>query len=162
MPRKELFNRVREEQSKKKVLGEEGITHSRSAYTYWLRKLIAAQIAVEGEGQPRLTALGEWVANSTMSTLEDRYRFVCHLTCLDCRKAGYIVVLELEESAAITNSKGRLCMDTECTRCGQSHKRMSICEGFSLDQFISFYGQVISELRKAARIMPNVILPVLT
>ena len=86
MPRKELFNRVREEQSKKKVLGEEGITHSESGYKYWLRKLIAAQIAIESEGQPRLTALGEWVANSTTSTLEDRYLFVSHLTCLDAEK----------------------------------------------------------------------------
>lgn len=160
MPRKELFNRVREEQSKRKVLGEEGITHSKSAYTYWLRKLIAHQIAIESEGQPRLTALGEWVANSTTSTLEDRYLFISHLTCPDCRKAGYIAILRPEESTAITNSKGRLCMDTECTGCGQLHKRMGVCEGFSLDQFISIYGQVISELREAARIMPNVMLPI--
>ncbi len=161
MPRRELFNRVREEQSKKKVLGEEGITHSKSAYIYWLRNQIADQIAIESEGQPRLTALGKWIANSTTSTLQDRYLFVSNLTCLDCRKAGYIVVLKPEESTAITDSKGRLCMDTECTRCGQSHKRMSVCGGFSLDQFISFYSQVVSELGKTATIMPNVILPVL-
>ncbi|MEE8636642.1 MAG: hypothetical protein V3T04_00720, partial [Dehalococcoidia bacterium] len=79
MPRKELFNRVHEEQSKKKVLGEEGITHPRRDYLYWLKKYIAHQIAIESEGQPRLTALGEWVANSTTSTLEDRYLFVSHL-----------------------------------------------------------------------------------
>jgi len=161
VPRRDLFNRVRERQREKVVLGEKGITHSRRAYKYWLDDLIDNQIAIEGEGQPRLTALGKWIANSTTSTLEDRYLFVSNLTCLDCRKAGYIVVLKPEESTAITDSKGRLCMDTECTRCGQSHKRMNVCGGFSLDQFISFYSQVVSELGKTATIMPNVILPVL-
>ena len=161
MPRKELFNRVREEQSKKKVFGEEGITHSRSAYRYWLRNFIAHQIAIESEGQPRLTALGEWVANSEIGTLDDRYVFLSYLTCLECRRTGYMIVLRMEESTAITDSKGRLCMDTECTRCGQWHKRMVVCEGFSLAQFISIYRQTVSELRRAARTMPTIMLPTL-
>ena len=147
MPRKELFNRIHEEQSKKIVFGEKDITHGISAYKYWLRRYIEDQIAIEIEGKPRLTALGKWIANSTISTLEDRCLFVSNLTCRDCRKAGYIAVLKLDERTAITDSKGKLCMDTECSRCGQSKKRMSVCGGFSLYQFASFYSQVVSELR---------------
>ncbi|MGB6873722.1 MAG: hypothetical protein WBE46_06265 [Dehalococcoidia bacterium] len=160
VPRKELFNRVREQQGKKVVLGEKGITHSRRAYKYWLDDLIDNQIAIEGEGQPRLTALGKWIANSQTGTLEDRYLFICNLTCLDCRKKhGRIVVLKLERSAAITNSEGRVFMDTQCPRCGKSENRRGVHEGFSVDQFIRFYDQAMSELRKTVRNMLEVILP---
>jgi hypothetical protein len=160
MPRKELFNRVREQQRKKTVLGEKGWTHSRSAYVYWLKRFIEYQIAIESEGQLRLTDLGKWIANSKTGTLEDRYLFISNLTCLYCRKHGYIVVLKLEKSTAITNSKGKLYMNTECPRCDKSENQRGVHEDLSLDQFISFYDQVISELRKTARIMSNIILPI--
>lgn len=162
IPRTELFRHIRQEQSKKKVLGEEGFTHSKSAYIYWLKRLIAYRIAVERQGRPELTDLGKWIANSQTGTLEDRLSFISGLTCPDCRrKHGFVAVLRLEKGTAIIDSKGRICMDTECSRCGQSHRRMSVCRGFSPDQFIRFYNQAVSELRKAAAIMPNVILPVL-
>jgi len=160
VPRKELFNRVREQQGKKVVLGEKGITHSRRAYKYWLDDLIDNQIAIESEGQPRLTALGKWIANSQTGMLEDRYLLICNLTCLDCRKKySRIVVLKLERNTGITNSKGRAFMDTQCPRCGKSENRRGVPEGFSVDQFIRFYDQAISELRKTIRNMPEVILP---
>ena len=160
MPRKELFDRVREEQSKKKVLGEEGITHSRSAYVYWLKEHIADGIATENQGQPRLTALGDWIANSEIGTLEDKYLFICNVTCPDCRKKdGYIVILKLEKGTAITDPKGRLFADTECSRCGKRKNRKRVYEGFSVDQFIRFYDQAISELIGTARNMPELILP---
>ena len=108
VPRRELFNLVREQQSKKKVLGEEGITHSRSAYVYWLKEHVAYRIAVEGEGQPRLTALGKWIANSQIGTLDDRYMFVCNGTCPHCRKEhGRMVFLKLGIGTAKSMQRAR-------------------------------------------------------
>lgn len=160
MPRKELFNRVREEQSKIKVLGEEGITHSKSAYTYWLRNLMADQVATESEGQPRLTALGRWVANSEIGTVEDRYLFICNITCPDCRKNdGYMVILKLERSSVTTDPEERLFADTECPRCGKRKNGKRVYDSFSVDQFIRFYDQAISELTGTARNMPELVLP---
>jgi len=63
VPRKELFNRVHDEQSKKKVLGEVGITHSRSAYLYWLKEHIADGIATESQGQPHVQN-GLWLIDT--------------------------------------------------------------------------------------------------
>lgn len=160
MPRKELFNRVHEEQSKKKVLGEVGITHPKRGYLYWLKNHITDQIAIESEGQPWLTALGKWIANSEIGTLEDKYIFICNLTCLDCRKKdGYIAILKLEKGTVITNPEGRLFADTECSLCGKRKKRKHMHEGFSVDQFIRFYDQAISELIGTARNMPELVLP---
>jgi hypothetical protein len=158
LPRKELLNRVREEQSKKKVLGEVGITHSKSAYAYWLRHLIADQVAVESEGGPRLTPLGEWIANSELGTVEDKYLFVCNATCSDCRKKdGYIVILKLERGTAISDAKRRLFANVECPRCGKK-ERKHLYEGFSVDRFIRFYDQALSELTSTARRMPQLVL----
>ena len=160
MPRKELFNRVHEEQSKKKVLGEVGITHPKRDYLYWLRNHIADQIAVKNEGQPRLTELGEWIANSELGTLEDKYLFICNATCPDCRKKdGYIVILKLEKGTAITDPKGRLFGNVECSRCGKKKNRKRVYEGFSVGQFIRFYDQALSELIATARNMPQLVLP---
>jgi hypothetical protein len=160
MPRKELFNRVREEQSKKKVLGEVGITHPKRDYLYWLRNHIAYKIAIESEGQPQLTGLGEWIANSEIGTLEDKYLFICNVTCSDCRKKdGYIVILKLEKGTVITDAKGGLFADTECSRCGKRKNRKRVYEGFSVDQFIRFSDQAISELIGTARNMPELVLP---
>jgi len=47
VPRGELFNRVRERQREKVVLGEKGITHSRRAYKYWLDDLMDNQNAAD-------------------------------------------------------------------------------------------------------------------
>jgi Zn ribbon nucleic-acid-binding protein len=157
MPRKELFNRVREEQRKKKVLGEEGITHSKSAYAYWLRNLMADQIAIESEGRPRLTPLGEWIANSELGTVEDKYLFICNATCPDCRKRdGYVVILKLEKGTAMTDPKGRLFANVECPRCGKKNRK-HLYEGFSVVQFIRFYDQALSELVVTARSMPQLV-----
>jgi ssDNA-binding Zn-finger/Zn-ribbon topoisomerase 1 len=160
MPRKELFNRVHEEQSKKKVLGEVGITHPKRDYLYWLRNHIADQIAIESEEQPRLTALGKWIANSEIGTLEDKYIFICNVTCPDCRKKdGYIAILKLEKGTAVTDLEGRLFADTECPRCGKRKNRKRVYEGFSVDQFSRFYDQAISELIETAKNMPELVLP---
>jgi Zn ribbon nucleic-acid-binding protein len=158
MPRKELFNRVREEQSKKKVLGEVGITHSKSRYAYWLRNLIADQVAIESEGGPRLTPLGEWIANSQLGIVEDKYCFIYNATCPDCRKKdGYIVILKLEKGTAISDAKRRLFAKVECPRCGKKNRKR-VYEGFSVDQFIRFYDQALSELASIARRMPQLVL----
>lgn len=160
MPRKELFNRVREEQSKKMVLGEVGITHSRSAYAYWLKEHIADGIATESQGKLRLTALGKWIANSEIGTLEDRYIFICNVACPDCKKKdGYIVILKLEKDTAITNPKGMLFANTECSRCGKKKNRKRMYKGFFVDQFIRFYDQAVLELIGIARNMPELVLP---
>lgn len=160
LPRKELLNRVREEQSKIEVLGEVGITQSRSAYVYWLKQHTADRIATESEGQPRLTALGRWIANSEIGTVEDKYLFICNLACRDCRKKdGYIVILKLETGTVTTGSNERLFADTECPRCGKRENGQRVYEGFSVDQFVRFYDRAISELRKTLRAIPEVILP---
>ena len=159
MLRKDLFKHVREQQREKVVRGEKGRTHSYSAYRYWLKSLVDDQIAIEGEGRAQLTALGKWIANSNTSTLEDRYLFISNLTCLDCRNAGYIAILKPDNSSAQTNSKGGLFMDTECPKCGQMEKYTGVSDGLSLEQFVSFYERVTSELREIAKTMSQVILP---
>lgn len=163
MPRKELLNRVRQLQSEKKVLGQEGITHSKSAYVYWLKQHIDHHVAVEREGQPRLTALGKWIASSETDTLEDRFLFICNVTCRDCRKEySRIAILKLQRGTAITDSKGRILMDTQCPQCGKLENRRPVFEGFSVDQFIRFYDRAVSDLRRTVRNMPDVILPELS
>ncbi len=160
VPRRELFNLVREQQSKKKVLGAQGITHSRSAYAYWLNDHIDYRIAVEGEGQPRLTALGKWIADSQICTLDDRYLFVCKLTCSHCRKEhGRMVFLKLDRGTATINAKGKVCMDTQCPRCGRCKNQAGLFGGFSIDQLISLYDRALPELRNVVRDMPEVVLP---
>jgi hypothetical protein len=159
VPRKDLFKCVREQQKEKDVLGERGTTHSDRAYVYWLKSLMKDQIAYESEGKPQLTALGKWIANSKTGTLEDRYLFISNLTCLDCRRDGYVVVLKAQQSTAVINSKGRLFMDTECPRCGQTENRTGVSDGLSLGEFAVFYDRSTSELRKTAKTMSQVILP---
>ena len=159
-PRKELFNRVHEEQSKKMVFGEVGITHPKRGYLYWLRNHIADQIAIESEGRAQLTALGKWIANSEIGTLENKYIFIWNVACPDCRKKdGYIVILKLEKGTVITDKEGMIFADTECSRCGKKKKRKHVHEGFSINQFIRFYDQAISELTETARNMPELVLP---
>ena len=159
MPRKELLNRVREEHSKIEVLGEVGITQSRSAYVYWLKQHIADRIATESEGQPRLTALGRWIANSEIGTVEDKYLFICNLTCRDCRKKdGHVVILKLDKGTVTIDPEEKLFADTECPRCGKRKNGKRVYDSFSVDQFIRFYDRAISELRKTATDMPGLIL----
>lgn len=159
MPKKQLFKQIREQQKEKIVLGQKRITHSDSAYRYWLKSHIEHQIAIEKGEQVGLTSLGKWIANSEIGTLEDRYFFISNLHCLDCKKAGYVVILKPEETTATTNSNGTLFMGTDCPRCGQKENRTRMSDGLSLDQFIRFYDRAISELRKVAETMPRVILP---
>jgi hypothetical protein len=158
MPKKQLFKHIREQQKEKIVLGERRITHSDSAYRYWLKSHIEHQLAIEKEEQVGLTSFGKWIANSEIGKLEDRYLFISNLTCLDCTKAGYVVILKPEKTTATTRSNGTLFMGTDCPRCGQKENRTRMSDGLSLSQFIRFYDRVISELRKVAQTMSRVIL----
>lgn len=57
----ELFDEVRKEQKKRVVLGGEGITHSISAYNYWLKALEDQQIIHDNGSTLELTSLGKQI-----------------------------------------------------------------------------------------------------
>lgn len=141
-----LFERLAWEQASKFVLGERQITHSTSAYRYWIKRRKDQRLISESGKKLELTSLGKWLANSKLGTLFDRDGLVS-LICPQCSKLGHLVLLKPLTHTAETNAKGRLFMDVQCTRCEYSVPRMGITETLSKSDFIRFYNQAVEELR---------------
>ena len=147
-----LFEKVREEQKKRTVLGEKEITHSRSAYNYWLNKHLNRWIINKGRDTLELTGLGRWIADSHLGSFFHRDGFLSNFTCPNCSKPADVALLRPLLDTAETNREGRLFMDVDCPRCGYRIKRTGISEAFSKDEFVEFYNKALTELHKTASV----------
>ena len=146
MRKHELFDEVAEEQKKRIVLGEKGVTHSRRNYKRWVGIREEQWVIGEHEGTLELTPLGKWIANSTLGTFFERDDLV-ELICANCAKPGDLVFLKPLPDTAETNANGRLFMDIQCSRCQNRVARMPISETLSKEEFIQFYNRALRELR---------------
>ena len=145
----ELFVKIREEQKERTILGEKGVTHSESAYRYWVKSLRNQWVISRRGDKLELTPLGKWIANSEL-TFFDREDFICHkcLMCPECSKPADLALLKPLVDTEETNRKGRLFMDVKCPRCQYSENRCPISEDLTKDQFISFYNNAVGELKR--------------
>ena len=147
----ELFKIIRHEQKKRTVLGERGISHSKSAYNYWVKKRKNQWVISERGNTLELTPLGKWITNSKLGTFFDRDDFV-HFICPKCSKLGDLSLLKPLPGKAETNATGRLFMSFQCPRCDHSADRWGISEVLSKDEFMNFYTNALTELQKIVRI----------
>ncbi len=145
MRKRQLFDRLTSEQKKRKVLGEEGQTHSRRNYARWVRIREDQQVIVEHEGTLELTKIGAWIVKSRLATFFDRDDFI-NLVCDNCAKPGDLVLLKPLRGISEMNAKGRLFMDLQCPRCHNYISRMPISEVLSEEKFIQFYNKALREL----------------
>lgn len=159
MQKSELFECIREQQKAMFVLGEKGVTHSKSAYRYWVRARKKQGIITECDGMLQLTPLGYWIVNSKLGTLSERDNFIANFLCPSCMKSSELVLLKPRTDTAETNAKGRMFMDIECRRCNYTQKRSAVSDVPATDNFISFYNQASTELRKTIRIMGQLLTP---
>lgn len=147
----ELLEKIREEQKKRIVLGEKDITHTKSAYGYWIKQLENKWIISRDGAMVELTLLGKWISNSKLGTFCSRADFV-NLLCHECFKPADLVLLKPLVETAQTNSKGRLFMDVKCPRCQHTMIRMPMTENLAKDEFIAFYNDAVRELKRLVRI----------
>ena len=147
----ELFEQIAQEQRKRIVLGEKEITHSKSAYRYWLKKHKSQWIISEYGDTLDLAPLGKWIADSGLGTFHQRYDFV-NLICPKCAEPGDLALLKPLPGMTETNAKGRLFMDLECPRCHYGINRMGISEVLSRDGYIKFYNKALTELQKVVKV----------
>lgn len=145
MRRAELFDRIREEQKKRVVLGEKGQAHSKRNYGSWVKRREDQWVISERGGTLELTPLGKWIANSRLANFFERDDFI-DLICSSCAKPGDLVFLKPLPHTAETNAKGRLFMDLQCPRCQNCISRMPISEVLSEEEFIQFYNKALREL----------------
>lgn len=145
MRKSELFDRVREEQKKRIVLGEKGQTHSRRNYDRWVERRKDQWVISEREGTLELTRLGKWIASSRLGTFFERDD-LANLICSNCAKSGDLVFLKPLPGTAETNAKGRLFMNLQCPRCQNRISRMPISETLSEEEFVQFYNKALREL----------------
>lgn len=152
LKKNELFEKITQEQKKRTVLGEKEVTHSESAYRYWLKKHQNHWIINDYGDTLELTPLGKWMANSRLGSFFDRENFI-GLICSKCARPGDLVVLKLLPDTAETNAKGRLFMDVECPRCHYSEKRVPLSEALSQNEFTKFYNKALTELQKIVKVV---------
>jgi hypothetical protein len=146
MRKRDLFDAIRKEQRQRIVLGEKGMTHSLSAYNYWVNRRKSQYVVEEDRSTLRLTPLGKWIANSTLDTFLQRDEFV-DLICSECAKPEDLAFLKPLPDTAETNAKGRLFMDLQCPRCSRIVKRVPVSQVLSKEEFIKFYNKALNELQ---------------
>jgi hypothetical protein len=152
----ELFKTIKEEQQKRTIFGEKEITHSESAYKYWVKKRENHWIISRYGDKLELTPLGRWIANSELGTFFNRADFV-ELVCYKCSEPANLALLKPLPDTAETNAKGRLFMDVKCPRCQYSINRLRMSEDLTKDQFISFYNHAVGQLQRIIEIKTCII-----
>jgi hypothetical protein len=149
--KKELFEKIREEQRNRIVFGEKGQTHSKDNYDKWLKSLEKQWIVSRYEDDFKLTPLGKWIAKSQLGTFFERANFA-ELMCHNCSKPADLTLLKPLPDTAETNVKGRLFMNVECPRCQYSMNRLPISNNLTKNQFINFYNHSVEELKRLLKI----------
>ena len=138
----DLWNRVhRRQQDKLKPFGAEahGVSNFRKRVGIMKdRKLISGD-----NSDLSLTAIGEWVANSSLMTLERRVSHLDSWLCSSCTDGNRATVLApLEET--FNQSRAGVFVSGICSNCQQQYDRLRApCEIRTSDHFLSFLSSFI-------------------
>lgn len=143
--KRDLFNKLTQEQRRKTFLGEKGLAHCRSTYNNWVSSRKSQWVISEHEGTLELTPLGKWIGNSTLCTFFERDHLIS-LICGQCAAPADLVFLKPLMHTAETNAKGRLFMDLQCPRCRHYVNRMPLSEVLSKEGFRELYNKALKEL----------------
>jgi hypothetical protein len=152
LQKNDLLNRLEEEQKNKIVFGEEGRTHSRSAYRYWINHHEQQCVVNESGGTVELTPLGRWIVTSAVGTVLERNDFLDKFLCNKCIRTRSLALLKPVVNTYETNARGRLFADMECPKCACVSQRVPIAEALSVGEFRHFYNNALSELQQTMNI----------
>lgn len=153
LARKELYQRTSQIQSTVESPIGTGAVHSLGAYAYWIRHFKTAGFVEESGNILALTALGRWVAESRPGTVQERERFAS-LLCPQCTSVSTKVIRKPLWDTCEVNAKGTLFMNFKCPRCGNLDERHNLSGIAKKDEFLSFYNQAVTELRRYVTIDP--------
>lgn len=154
LSRHELKERIRSIQKEAWArFGYERPYHEVGTYNYWIRVLKRRGLVEEFDDQLRLTALGKWLASSSLDNLFERDKFLQIFICEKCSSLPNHVVLLSPQMSTIDESKpnvrGLIWVELRCPKCSTLSPPQLLRPKAEL---VRFYNEVVVELGRYVKL----------
>jgi len=133
--------------------GYERPYHEVGTYNYWIRDLKRRGLVEEFDDQLCLTALGKWLASSSLDNLFERDKFLRIFICERCSSLPNHVVLLSPRLSTIDESKpnvrGLIWVELRCPKCSTLFPQQLLRPKAEL---VRFYNEVVVELGRYVKL----------